>query len=122
MSNIRVTYSGLIAFVVGLSSVLTGLIFTLIVTRRFSPEEFGLWGLIGSIVAYFLISEVTISFWATRHTARGEKVGKTAILSRRSIRKKFKIESRDIKSKSSSKIKHILDNLNFMAIKIQVID
>lgn len=79
MSSIRVTYSGLIALIIGLSSVITGLVFTLIVTRRLSPEEFGLWAIIGSMISYFIISELVISYWATRQIARGEKVGKTAI-------------------------------------------
>ena len=81
MSNIRVTYSGLIAFVVGIIGVFTGLIFVLMVTRRLSPEEFGTWALIGSIVHYFMISELIISYWSTRQIARNEQVGKTAILS-----------------------------------------
>lgn len=81
MSDIRVTYSGLIALTVGLASVLTGTIFTLIVTRRLSPEEFGEWSIIGSMISYFLIAEPVISFWATRQIARGETVGKTSLLS-----------------------------------------
>jgi len=55
LSNIRVTYSGLIAFVIGLLSVGTGLVFTLIITRRLAPEEFGTWALIGTMISYFLI-------------------------------------------------------------------
>ena len=81
LSNIRVTYSGLIAFIVGLISVITGLVFVLIVTRRLSPEEFGTWSLIGSLISYFVISEGIIHFWTVRQVARGEGVGKTAVLS-----------------------------------------
>ena len=55
MSSIRVTYSGLITFVLMLVSIVTGLIFTLIVTRRLDQIEFGLWSLIGGIIAYSLI-------------------------------------------------------------------
>jgi len=79
MSSIRVTYSGLIALIVGLVSVSTGLVFTLIVTRRLAPEEFGLWAIIGNMISYFLISELIISYWSTRQVARGEQVGKTAL-------------------------------------------
>jgi len=43
MSNIRVTYSGLISLGTKFSSIITGLVFTLIVTRSLSPEEFGTW-------------------------------------------------------------------------------
>lgn len=79
MSNVRVTYSGLIAFAVGLFSLITGILFTLIVTRRLSPEDFGLWSVIGSLIVYFMISETIVSFWTTRQIARGEDVGKTSL-------------------------------------------
>lgn len=81
MSDIRVTYSGLLALVVGLLSVLTGLFFVLMVTRRLSTEEFGTWSLIGAMIGYFIISERIISFWSTRQIARNEDVGKTSIIS-----------------------------------------
>ena len=75
------TYSGLIAFIVGIISVFTGLVFVLIVTRRLSPEEFGTWALIGSMISYFLISEGIIHFWTIRQVARGEQVGSTSLVS-----------------------------------------
>ena len=81
MSNIRVTYSGLIALAIGLTSVVTGMIFTLIVTRKLSPEEFGTWSVIGSMISYFLIAEPIISLWSTRQIARGETVGRTSLIS-----------------------------------------
>jgi len=80
LSDIRVTYSGLIAFVVGLISVFTGLLFTLTVTRQLSPEEFGTWAIIGSMIMYFLVTERIVSFWTLRQIARNELVGKTAII------------------------------------------
>ena len=79
MSNIRVTYSGLISFAVGLISIFTGLVFTLIVTRRLSPEEFGMWGLIGSLLIYPLIIQPIIGYWTTREIARNEKSGRTSL-------------------------------------------
>lgn len=85
MSDIRVTYSGLIAFIGGLISVVFGLIFTLTITRRLTPDEFGTWALLFSIVNYLLISEVIISLWTTRQIARGEIIGKTSIMSSGSI-------------------------------------
>ncbi len=81
MSGIRVTYSGLISFIIGIVSVFTGLVFTLIVTRQLSQEEFGTWALIGGLTTYALILRPLISFWSVREIARGEKSGKTAILS-----------------------------------------
>jgi len=81
MSDIRVKYSGLIALAVGLGSVVTGMLFFLIITRRLSPEELGIWSLIGSVLLYFVISENLISFWSIRQIARKKEVGKTAITS-----------------------------------------
>ena len=81
MSSIRVTYSGLISFLVGISSILTGTIFTLIVTRQLTVEEFGTWGLIGSIIGYVLLLESSIFFWITRETARKTPTAKTGIIS-----------------------------------------
>ena len=81
MSNIRVTYSGLIAFAVGIGSLFTGMIFTLMITRNLLPEEFGVWSIIGGMIGYFLISEPVISYWSTRQIARGEPVGKTSLFS-----------------------------------------
>jgi len=81
VSEIRVTYSGLIGLVIGLSTVITGMIFILIVTRSLTPEELGTWGLIGGLVTYVIILEPMISYWTTREIARGIDSGKTAVLS-----------------------------------------
>ena len=81
MSEVRVTFSGLISFVVGIGSLVTGLIFTLIVTRRLTPEEFGEWGLIGALTGYVLMFSPVISYWNTREVARGVDSGRTALQS-----------------------------------------
>ena len=81
MSNIRVTYSGLISFMIGLLSIITGLVFTIIVTRQLSPEQLGSWTLIGGLIVYVMVIEPMISYWATRETARDIKSGKTALVS-----------------------------------------
>jgi len=81
MSNIRVTYAGLIAFVISLASVVTGMLFIIIVTRTLSAEEYGTWALMGSLISYFLISQGMINFWALRQVARGEEVGRTSVIS-----------------------------------------
>ena len=80
MSNIRVNYSGLIAFLFSMISVGTGMIFVVIVTRKLTQEEFGLWALIGTMVSYIAIIQPIISYWTIREIARGEKVGKTSVL------------------------------------------
>lgn len=81
MSNIRVTRTGLIAFVVGLSSVFTGFIFTLIVTRQLTPNEFGTWSIIGVLIGYVLMLGPVTNYWNTREIARGVESGKTGFLS-----------------------------------------
>ncbi len=81
MSGIRVTYSGLISFAIGLTSVVTGIIFTLIVTRSLTAEEFGTWNLIGGLITYVIIVEPIVSYWATREMARGVQSARTAVMS-----------------------------------------
>jgi O-antigen/teichoic acid export membrane protein len=81
MSSIRVTYSGIISFMMGLVTLFTGLFFSLILTRSLSVEEYGAWGLIFGLIAYVALLEPIISFWTTREIARGIESGKTAIFS-----------------------------------------
>ena len=81
MSNVRVTYSGLIAFIISISSVFTGLIFTLTVTRQLSQLEFGMWSLIGSLTAYVFVVQPIIGYWVTREVARDQNSAKTAFAS-----------------------------------------
>ena len=78
MSNIRVTYSGLISLVIGLISIITGLVFTLVVAREFTQNELGTWALLGSLIGYASFLQPTIAYWTTREIARGHKTGKTA--------------------------------------------
>jgi O-antigen/teichoic acid export membrane protein len=80
LSEIRVTYSGLISFFIGLVGVVTGLILILIITRTLTSEEYGTWSLILGLIAYGLVAEQIISFWSTREMARGLDSAKTAIL------------------------------------------
>lgn len=78
MSNIRVNYSGLIAFSASIIALITGSMFVIFVTRRLSPEEFGMWTLIGSMLVYVTIIQPVINYWSIRQLSRGEDVGKTA--------------------------------------------
>jgi len=81
LAGIRVTYSGLINFGIRLISIVTGLVFVLIVTRSLSIDEFGTWGLINGIIIYAMVISPIITYWTTREGARGEKTAKTAIFS-----------------------------------------
>ncbi len=79
MSNIRVTYSGLFFFIIGIITIFTGLAFMLIVTRSLTSQEYGTWNLINGLIMYTAIIQPMTSYWVTREIARGEKSGKTAI-------------------------------------------
>ena len=57
LDEIRVTYSGLISFLGGIISIVTGITATLIITRTLTPEEYGTWGLINALILYvFMVS------------------------------------------------------------------
>ena len=81
MSGIRVTYTGLISLIGGIISIFTGIIFTLIITRSVTPEEYGTWGLIIGLITYVTLIGPIVSYWSTRDTVRNIQSGKTAILS-----------------------------------------
>ena len=77
MSGIRVTYAGLIAFISGLVAIVFSLATTIIITRSLSPEEFGTWRLIITLLVYVVYIQPVITYWATRETARGIESAKT---------------------------------------------
>ena len=80
MSEIRVTYTGLLSFAVAIITAIAGTAFTLILTRSLTQQEFGTWGLIGGITQYVIIFSTVIAYWSTRDTARKIDSGKTAIM------------------------------------------
>ena len=69
-SDIRLRYSGLIVFTTQLLGVITGLIFTLLLTRSMTQSEFGIWTNIFDYTPYFMLVSGIIPFWVTRFTAR----------------------------------------------------
>ena len=81
MSDIRVTYSGLIGFAVAMGGILSGFAFTLIVTRQLEPQEFGIWTVIAGMIGYSIVTEPVITYWTTRQVARDEPVAKTSLVS-----------------------------------------
>ena len=72
--------TGFVAFVVRMGSLLSGLVFSLIVARRLSEEDFGAWTYVGRLVSYFAVTASFISFWAARDAGRGGRPLKTALL------------------------------------------
>ena len=80
MSDIRITYTGFLSFFIAILTTITGTVFTIILTRSLSQEEYGTWGLIIGIIGYVMIINLIISYWSTRETARKIESGKTAVL------------------------------------------
>jgi len=80
LSDIRVTYTGILSFVVAILTVILGVVFTLVLTRQLSTEDYGTWGLINGMLIYVTMIGPIISFWATRETSRGIESGKTAVI------------------------------------------
>ncbi|MCX8171623.1 MAG: hypothetical protein N3E47_06635 [Candidatus Bathyarchaeota archaeon] len=68
--QIKLRYSGFIIFLFRIISIGTGLLFTLMVTRSISPEEYGILGNLGDILSYFTLTSAIIPFWVTRFAAR----------------------------------------------------
>jgi O-antigen/teichoic acid export membrane protein len=66
---------------VGLFSIVTGLVFSLIVVRTLTIEEYGTWSLIHAIIGYLIISQSIINFWTIRGISRGSEIGKTSFVS-----------------------------------------
>lgn len=70
-SRIRLRYSGLVMFISRVTSIITGLIFTIIITRNLSPQIFGVWQNVGDWVGYFSVAATVIPSWSLRFVARG---------------------------------------------------
>jgi O-antigen/teichoic acid export membrane protein len=83
-NEVRLTYSGIIMFLSRLLSVGTGLLFSLMVLRSTTTEEYGIYGNLSDTLSYFTLPAMMIPFWTTRFTARNHagapKTGLTANL------------------------------------------
>ena len=81
MSEIRVTYTGLISLISGIVSIVSSSVFLILLTRTLTVEQYGTWGLIGGLIIYPIALEPIVSYWSLREIARGNNSGKTAIFS-----------------------------------------
>ena len=71
--GVRLQYSGFILFSAQLIGIITGLIFTLLLTRSMTTAQYGIWTNIFDYTGYFTIFSGLLPFWATRFVARGMK-------------------------------------------------
>ena len=72
-NQIRLRYSGFIVFTTQVLSLITGLVFTLLLTRNMSTDQFNIWTNIFDYTGYFLLFNPVLPFWATRFVARGKE-------------------------------------------------
>jgi O-antigen/teichoic acid export membrane protein len=74
-NQIRVQYSGFIIFAAQILSLITGIVFTLLLTRISTKDaaEFGAWSFIFYLVGLFTLLSGVFPFWATRFVARGKE-------------------------------------------------
>jgi O-antigen/teichoic acid export membrane protein len=79
MEGVRLRFAGTVGFLVKMLSLATGLIFTVIITRNLSIDEFGQWNVISSLIIYGIFIPTILPYWYTRYTARDIPVAKTGI-------------------------------------------
>jgi O-antigen/teichoic acid export membrane protein len=72
--------TGLLVFVARIISAFTGLLFTVMVARWLTPAGLGTWEVIVTLVTFSAYPVGVVAFWVTRDVARGQMVGRTAII------------------------------------------
>ncbi len=65
-------YSGLMLLIARNLSLITGFLFTLLVVRSLSLQEFGDFQFVSSLLYYFTFPSLIVTYWALRDSARGE--------------------------------------------------
>ncbi|MEM2571347.1 MAG: hypothetical protein QXP96_06495 [Thermoproteota archaeon] len=78
--SIRVRFNGILLFVGILVTLLTGLIFNVLIARNLQPAVLRGWFFIGSVISYFQILEKAIPYLAGREIPKGRQVGRTKLL------------------------------------------
>lgn len=79
--KIRLHYSGFVVFGAQILSMVTGLAFTLLLTRNMTKQEYGIWANIFDVISYFLLLSGVFPFWTMRFVARRKQgAAKTGFL------------------------------------------
>jgi len=79
--EIRLHYSGFIVFAAQMLSLVTGIVFTLLLTRNMAKQEYGIWANIFDVISYFLLLSGVFPFWTMRFVARHNRgAAKTGFL------------------------------------------
>ena len=72
--------TGLLVFAARIISAFTGLLFTVMVARWLTPAGLGTWEVIVTLVTFAAYPVGFVAFWVTRDVARGQMVGRTALV------------------------------------------
>jgi len=79
--EIRLHYSGFVVFAAQMLSVATGLVFTFLLTRSMTKQEYGIWANVFDVLGYFLLLSGVFPFWTMRFVARQKQgAAKTGFL------------------------------------------
>jgi hypothetical protein len=79
MRDHEARYAGPIVFAATLFSILTGLLFSVIVTRRISTGDYGILQFYSVAMAYLALPGTVIGYWLTRDLGRGRQLLTTGI-------------------------------------------
>ena len=79
MSDQESRYTGLTSFLASLLSVGTGLVYSVMVTRRLALTEYGVWQYYSVIITLLSLPSSIIGFWLTRELGRGNSVVHTGL-------------------------------------------
>jgi O-antigen/teichoic acid export membrane protein len=73
-------YAGFFSFLASLFSLGTGLIFSVMIARRLSVSEYGIWQYYTTVMAFMVLPGAVVDFWMTRDLARGKGVLNAGLL------------------------------------------
>jgi O-antigen/teichoic acid export membrane protein len=78
--GVRLRYVGLVVFFARVVGAVGGLVFIILVVRRLTPEELGLWQWISRVASYALIPGLIVGFWVLRFSARDWTSARTGLV------------------------------------------
>jgi len=81
MGDAGARQAGLLSFLASLLSLVTGLLFSVLVARRLALEDYGAWQFYSTVISYLMLPGVVVNFWLTRDLGHGRRVLKTGVVS-----------------------------------------
>ncbi|MEM4304140.1 MAG: hypothetical protein QXQ70_09660, partial [Candidatus Caldarchaeum sp.] len=70
----KLRLTGAMAFSAALYAQLIGILFSVLIARKLSTTDFGLWAYVGALISYSLMPLGLVGGWISRDAARGERV------------------------------------------------